>query len=186
MAAIRKTTRTASRKTNAKRQTSVDAIALLKKDHETVRGLLTRLESSSDRNGNARTQLLEQIEMEVRIHTQLEEEVFYPAYGDAASSRKDLQLYYESIEKHHVVDLVMPEIREIDVRDETFPAKAKVLKGLIEDHAREEERVMFPKARKLFGASGLRELGQQMLTRKQELQTEMERSVSGRRGRRAA
>ena len=43
--------------------------------------------------------------------TTIEEEIFYPAYLDAVRTRDDKELYFEALEEHHVVDLVMPEIK---------------------------------------------------------------------------
>ncbi len=62
----------------------------------------------------------------------------------------------------------MPEMEEGGSTEE-FAAKAKVLKELIEHHADEEEKEMFPKARKLFDRAELRELGDRLRQRKKEL-----------------
>jgi hemerythrin-like domain-containing protein len=105
----------------------------------------------------------------VKIHSQIEEEIFYPAFRDAAQKRDDRELYYEAKEEHHVVDLVMPEVRDTESDAAEFAAKTKVLKELIEHHAGEEEKEMFPKARKLFDRAELRELGDRLRTRKKEL-----------------
>ena len=150
------------------KSTQTDAIALLKKDHEKVRGLLSKLETAAQRGGDRAMQLAAQVEQEVKIHSQIEEEIFYPAYRDAAQKKSDKQLFFEAKEEHHVVDLVMPEIEEPGSTEE-FAAKAKVLKELIEHHADEEEKEMFPKARKLFDRDELRELGQRLEQRKMEL-----------------
>jgi hemerythrin-like domain-containing protein len=145
-----------------------DAIALLKKDHETVRGLLSKLETAAQRGGDRAMALAHQVEHEVKIHSQIEEEIFYPAYRDAAQKKSDKQLFFEAKEEHHVVDLVMPEMDEPGSTEE-FAAKAKVLKELIEHHADEEEKEMFPKAKKLFDRDELRELGERLEQRKMEL-----------------
>jgi len=156
------------RKTSTKSRVQSDAISLLKKDHEKVRGLLSQLERAAERNTTKAEQLLAQIDREVKIHSQIEEEIFYPAFRDAAQARDDRALYFEAKEEHHVVDMVMPEVSEFDSEEE-FAAKAKVLKDLIEHHAKEEEKEMFPKARKLFDRAELRELGDRLKERKKEL-----------------
>lgn len=160
---------TTKRKTSTKSRVQNDAISLLKKDHEKVRGLLSQLERAAERNTAKAEQLLAQIDREVKIHSQIEEEIFYPAFRDAAQKRDDRELYFEAKEEHHVVDLVMPEVRETDSEAEEFAAKTKVLKELIEHHADEEEKEMFPKARKLFDRAELRELGDRLKERKKEL-----------------
>lgn len=84
----------------------------------------------------------------MKVHTQIEEEIFYPAFQQSAQGEEEEQLYYEALEEHHVVDMVLPELKGTDEASEEFAAKAKVLKDLIEHHAKEEENEMFPKARK--------------------------------------
>jgi len=146
-----------------KSRSAMDAISLLKQDHQKVRQLLKRLES------NGTEELLSQIENELKVHTQIEEEIFYPAFHEEVESSKDEHIYYEAVEEHHVVDLVLPEIKSSSEGSEEFDAKAKVLKDLVEHHAKEEETQMFPKARKVLGVARLRELGEQLKQRKQEL-----------------
>ena len=146
-----------------------DAIAVLKQDHETVRGLLSSLENAS---GARREKLLAQVDRELKVHTQIEEEIFYPAYRDAARKKDDTKLYYEALQEHHVVDLVLPEAAEGESPEE-LKAKAKVLKELVEHHAGEEESEMFPRARKLLDREELRDLGQALLKRKEELMRAM-------------
>jgi hemerythrin superfamily protein len=146
-----------------------DAITLLKEDHKKVKGLLAQLEKTTVRGADRRRKLLGQIESEVKIHTTIEEEIFYPAYRKAVRKKDDRELYQEALEEHHVVDLVLPELKDSDPKGEIFGAKAKVLKELIEHHAGEEEKGMFPKARKVIGAAELRALGSRMESRKRSL-----------------
>ena len=152
-----------------------DAIALLKQDHKNVRQLLKKLESAEE--GDKRLQLFNQIESELKVHTQIEEEIFYPAFHEAAEGEKDEHLYYEAVEEHHVVDMVLPEITDTDENSDEFAAKGKVLKDLVEHHIEEEEEQMFPKARKLMDPSDLKELGRRLDERKQQLMS----STGGRR-----
>jgi len=155
-------------RTTTRRQTTSrsgkDAISLLKQDHEKVMQLFKRFEK------NPSEELLDQIENEIKVHTQIEEEIFYPAFREAVESSKDEHLYYEAVEEHHVVDLVLPEIKATSEGSDEFEAKGKVLKDLIEHHAKEEEeKIMFPRARKAMGMAQLREIGEQLQQRKQEL-----------------
>jgi hemerythrin-like domain-containing protein len=149
----------------AAKKKPTDAIALLKQDHEKVRGLLGQLENAT---GARRSKLLAQVEQELKVHTTIEEEIFYPAYRDAARKKEDKKLYFEAVEEHHVVDLVMPEASDGATAEE-LKAKAKVLKDLVEHHADEEEKQMFPRARKALDREELRDLGERMQTRKEEL-----------------
>jgi hemerythrin superfamily protein len=146
-----------------------DAIALLKQDHEKVRGLLSALEKSAQRGGPKVQQLVTQIATELKVHTTIEEEIFYPAFRDAVRAKDDKQLYFEAKQEHHVVDLVLPEVQGSPMEGNEFAAKATVLKELVEHHAEEEEKEMFPKARKVLDRATLQELGEQMQQRKLEL-----------------
>lgn len=146
-----------------------DAIALLKEDHVKVRGLLGELEKTTEKAKSRREELLEEIERELKIHTTIEEEIFYPAFQKAAEKKDDRKLYYEAIEEHHVVDTVLPELKATEVGSEVFAAKAKVLKDLVEHHAEEEETEMFPRARKLLDRERLLQLGDEMAQAKASL-----------------
>jgi iron-sulfur cluster repair protein YtfE (RIC family) len=134
-----------------------------------VKRLLSSLDRTTERAGSRREALLKEVETEIKMHTQIEEEIFYPAYK-AAVRKPDGHLYFEALEEHHLVDIVLPEIKSTTVESEEFSAKAKVLKDLIDHHAEEEESQMFPKARRAIGDEKLRELGRQMQERKMQLQ----------------
>jgi len=159
----------ATKKSSKSTKKAPDAIALLKKDHEKVRGLLGDLEKSAIRGGPRAQKLVAQINKELEIHTTIEEEIFYPAFRDAVRAKDDKKMYYEAKEEHHVVKLVLPEVKEDGIALEEFAAKAKVLKELVEHHAGEEEKEMFPKARKVLSRAELQDLGNQMAQRKKEL-----------------
>lgn len=153
----------ATQKTGSRAQ---DAIALLKQDHKTMRGLLSKLEEAE---GRERQTTLKTIEHELKVHTKIEEDIFYPAFREAAEKEDDKELYFEALEEHHVVDLVLPEIKQTQPDADEFPAKAKVLKDLVEHHAEEEETEMFPRAKKLMDRAQLMELGQQLAAAKASL-----------------
>jgi hemerythrin superfamily protein len=148
----------------------MNAIELLKDDHKTVRKLLTDLGETTKRAAKTRTELLARVAKEIEVHTKIEEEIFYPAFKDAAGEGDDEAMYFEALEEHHAAgDLVLPDLLATDVTSDKFSGRAKVLKEMIEHHAGEEEKEMFPKARELLGNEMLRELGQRMEARKAEL-----------------
>jgi hemerythrin-like domain-containing protein len=68
----------------------------------------------------------------------------------------------EGYQEHHVVDLIIGELRNLSPSDESWPAKAKVMHESLEHHIEEEEEKMFPKARKELSKEQLEELGRQM------------------------
>ncbi len=141
----------------------------MKDDHANLRELLKKFEATTDRGVKTRQQLLEEISSELEAHTAIEAEIFYPAYRDAVSNREDRKLFFEAHEEHHLVDLTLAELRETEPDSESYGAKAKVLKDLIEHHAAEEENEMFPKARQVLGAEALWDLGRRMSARKDEV-----------------
>ncbi len=161
-----------SKKSSSKKKAASrtpDAIALLKKDHEKVRGLFGDLEKSAMRGGPKVVKLVNEIDNELQVHTRIEEEIFYPAFRDAVRAKDDKQMYFEALEEHHVVKLVIPEVNGAGMGGPEFAAKAKVLKELVEHHAGEEEKDMFAKARKVFSRTELQDLGDRMSQRKKEL-----------------
>lgn len=147
----------------------MNAIDLLKADHEKVKGILSQLSESTDRAVKKRTELLEKLELEVSIHTQLEEEILYPAYK-AAGGKAEAEMYYEAKEEHRTVDsLVLPDLKGTDPTSPEFAGRVKVIKELLEHHIEEEETDMFPHAKKILGKAKLDELGDQMLSLKARL-----------------
>lgn len=152
----------------------MNAIDLLKADHEKVKAILTQLSESTDRAVKKRTDLLDKLEMEISIHTQLEEQILYPAFK-AAGGKDEAEMYYEAKEEHRTVDsLVLPDLKATDPTTPEFAGRVKVVKELLEHHIEEEETDMFPKAKKLLGKSKLDQLGEQML----ELKATLKKSMS--------
>jgi hemerythrin-like domain-containing protein len=148
----------------------MDAITLLKEDHQKVKKLLGELAETTSRAEKTRTELLQQIARELKAHTRVEEEIFYPAFKQAGEKSDDDKMYFEALEEHRAAgDLVLPDLENTKVTSDQFGGRAKVLKELVEHHADEEEEEMFPRARKLLDKATLTELGQQMQARKQEL-----------------
>ena len=146
----------------------MNAIELLLSDHARLRDLMPRLYDTSIA-AEERNRLRETIEKVLKIHSLIEEEIFYPAWKDATHDAKDCDKYYESIEEHHVADMLLPELMTLDATADAFRAKAKVLYELFDHHAGEEEEDMFPRAKQLFSAERLAELGTQMAARRDEL-----------------
>ena len=149
-------------------QSRQDAIAMLREDHVKVRRLLEKIENTSERAARTRKDLLAELGSEIRAHAKLEEEVFYPAFKEAVDKDKE-ELYHEAVEEHHVVEMLLPELEELEVTSEEWTAKATVLKELIEHHIEDEETEMFKEARKAMDHAELVELADQMAQRRTEL-----------------
>ena len=145
----------------------MDAIALLKVDHDKVKRLLNELETTTERGVKTRAELFSTIKGELTLHEIVEEEIFYPALKSHPKA-KDVVL--EGYEEHHVVDTLMAELEGLDVTDEKWGAKATVMKENIEHHIEEEEGEMFKLAGQALEKDELEELGERMETMKKELQ----------------
>jgi len=141
----------------------MDAITLLKTDHKEVRALLGALEETTTRAVKKRQTLLAEIEMNLSAHTTIEEEIFYPAFREAGQKSDDDKMYFEALEEHRAAgDLVLPDLLKTDPSTDNFSGRAKVLKELVEHHADEEEKEMFPRAKKLLAKAELVALGERM------------------------
>ena len=148
----------------------MDAITLLTTDHKKVKRLLGELESTTERGVKTRTELFATIKGELTVHEIIEEEIFYP---ELKAHPKATDIVLEGYEEHHVVDLLMGELEALDVSDETWGAKAIVMKENVEHHIEEEEGEMFPKARQVFDRAELVDLGERMAARKESAKAEL-------------
>jgi iron-sulfur cluster repair protein YtfE (RIC family) len=145
----------------------MDPIKLLKADHDEVKALLGKLDETTERAEVARTDGLERLRLKLDVHETIEEEILYPALKEFAKT-KDIIL--EAYEEHHVVDVIMAELEETPVADETWAAKLTVAKENLEHHIEEEEDEMFKQARQVMNQRELEELGDRMAARRRELQ----------------
>jgi hemerythrin superfamily protein len=144
-----------------------DAIQLLKADHREVERLFKQFEDAS--GDERRMQLSERICMELKIHTEIEEEIFYPACREFL---KEDEIVNESIVEHQAAKDLIQEIRGMDPSDEMFEARMTVLQEQIEHHVEEEEKELFPQVQKTD--IDLKGIGEQLMRRKTELQEQME------------
>jgi len=144
----------------------MDAVTLLKDDHDTLKKILDDLDSTTERGVKTREELFTRVRRELEVHEAIEEEIFYPALKEHPKAK---ELVLEAYEEHNVVDMVMAEIEETPYDDERWGAKLTVMKENIEHHIEEEEGEMFPQARQILERSELQELGERMKERKDEL-----------------
>ena len=149
----------------------MDAITLLKEDHEKVKKLLTELDDTTERAEKTRTEGIATLASELRVHEAIEEEIFYPALKKHAETK---EIVLEGYEEHDVVDTILGEILETPVEDETWAAKLTVMKENLEHHIEEEEGEMFKQARDVVDQAGLEELGEEMAARKDELKAKVD------------
>jgi hemerythrin superfamily protein len=146
-----------------------DAIALLKADHRTVEDLFATFQKSND--DAKKWELAQQICTELKIHAQIEEEIFYPTF----EGKIDDDLYHEAYVEHDGAKVLINDIMASGGKGEFFDAKVTVLCEEIDHHVKEEEKPgegLFAQAR----ATGIDmvDLRDRLLARKEELQAQAE------------
>ncbi|WP_371877353.1 hemerythrin domain-containing protein [Telluria mixta] len=143
-----------------------DAIALLTADHREVAEMFEQFEQLGDRATTSKEKLKDKICKALIAHTTIEEEFFYPAVR-AAKVEEGEDMVDEAIVEHASAKDLIKQLQEMQPDDDLYDAKVKVLSEQIEHHVQEEEKEMFPKAKK--AGLDLLALGQEMALRKQEL-----------------
>jgi len=138
----------------------MDAITLLKDDHQTVEALFKRFEQAGDRAHVQKRQIVDRIIEELSVHAAIEEQVFYPVARTIVPDTEDIAL--ESLEEHHIVKWLLSELVGMDPAHERFDAKVTVLIENVRHHVEEEETDFFPKVRKALGRNELADLGEKM------------------------
>jgi hypothetical protein len=151
------------------KEEDTDATHILAQDHRTVEELFRKYEDAS--GSDRKRQLAEQICTELKIHAQIEEEIFYPALRGKIED----DLLNEAYVEHDGAKVLINEISAGGPDEKFYDAKVTVLKEEIEHHVKEEEKErdnMFQQAR--AADVDLDELGRKMLARKAELQAQAE------------
>jgi hemerythrin superfamily protein len=151
----------------------MDALTLLKEDHQKVKKLMGELEKTTERGVKTREELFTKLVSELTVHEKIEEQIFYPRVKEQATTKKVEELIAESYEEHHFVDTVKAELQDTPFDAEEWAAKFKVMKENVEHHAfEEEEEKLFPKVQKIFTKDELEEMGTEMEELKQQLMEE--------------
>ena len=135
---------------------SMNAIELLKQQHQEVRDLFEQIEEAED--GDEKVELVKELADNLAAHATIEEKIFYPtAYGE---DTKDL--LEEAVEEHLAAKRLLADLIKMDAKDTNFDAKVKVLKEEIEHHVEEEEGKLFPKVTLQLEPALLEGMGVQM------------------------
>jgi hypothetical protein len=149
----------------------MDAVELLKQDHQKVKGIFAEYRSARYRAYEKKRKLADQAILELQVHSTLEEESFYPA--DEQRGGKGLSEFVSvGEEEHHVAEMLMDELKGVDVHNEQFDPKFHVLTTTVEHHIEEEKGEVLPGAAKALGPES-DALGTRLEERRQQLMTEM-------------
>lgn len=142
----------------------MDAITLLKADHNEVAAKFARYEKLGERALKAKATIVAEVVRALSVHAAIEEELFYPAVRARMADQEDQVL--EALEEHHIAKWTLSELDGMSPDDERFNAKFTVLMEGIRHHVKEEERELFPAVRKAFTRTELADLGEAMLKAK--------------------
>lgn len=149
------------------RRDSSDAIAMLIADHRKVQKLFRDFEKLDRGDEEACVELVETACTELKIHSIIEEEIFYPAVRSKINEEGENLLNEAAIE-HEVADTLIDKLGEIDPSEPEYAACFTVLSEYVQHHINEEEKELFPKVKKMKELD-LEELGGEMQARKDEL-----------------
>jgi hemerythrin superfamily protein len=144
------------------------AVELLEEDHREVEGYFDEYQELED--DEAKSELAVKICLALKVHTQIEEEIFYP---QARKATKDDDLLDEAVVEHAGAKHLISEIEAMEVGDDLYDAKIKVLGEQIKQHVKEEEDKLFPEAKS--AKMDLEGLGEKLASRKAELMAEFSR-----------
>ena len=145
------------------------AVEMLKEDHDKVKKAFKEFEKMDREDRETLKQLVQTVCEDLKVHTTLEEEIFYPAVREAI---EDEDLMNEAQVEHDTAKMLIEQLENMGPDDPNFHATFTVLGEYVKHHVKEEEDEMFPEAKKTD--LDMEELAQRMRERKAELMGEME------------
>ena len=145
-------------------KTTIDAIDMLKQDHDKVEKAFKDFEKMDRQDTEACRRLIETVCEDLKLHTTLEEEVFYPAVREAIA---DEDLMNEAAVEHETAKMLIDQLENMGADDPNYYATFTVLGEYVRHHIKEEQGEMFPAAKK--ARLDLVALGERMRARKEEL-----------------
>ena len=140
----------------------------MEQDHPDVEEWFNEYAPRKTKMAIAKAELAEKVSWPRRSHAQIEEEIFYP---QARQSTKDNDLIDESLVEHTIVKNLIGEIEAMDVGDELYDAKIRVLGEMVKHHIEEEEQELFPEVAST--KTDLRVVGKELAKRKEKLMAGM-------------
>lgn len=156
----------------ALKKKAMRATTILKKDHRMVSGLLMTLEMTPKFSSMARKTLFDQIRNSLMVHTQVEEEIFYPAVRNVAFGGESGKVD-EAYREHQTVKDLLNQMSHMDATSDEFDRRLAELKQNIQHHVDEEENVMFPMVTSRMSTERLEDIGERIHSRKMNLKTQI-------------
>ena len=142
----------------------MNAIDLLKQDHQEAASLMDQIDTADSGGKKSKMELFNQLKSALTLHTQIEEQVFYPALENHQETR---DLVKEAYSEHREVKNLLSEISGLSPTGNDFMNKFTELRDNVEHHVEEEENEMFPKVKQVLSKSQIDEIGQRMQEMKQ-------------------
>jgi hemerythrin superfamily protein len=148
-----------------------NAIDMLLEDHKKVQKLFKDFEKLDREDTEACQEVVSTACTELKVHSMIEKELFYPAVRDQVEKEEDEDLLNEAEVEHQTVDQLVETLEGMDPGDAMYAAHFTVLSEYVKHHVQEEEKEMFPRVKKMKSLD-LDALGEEMKSRKQELMAE--------------
>jgi hemerythrin superfamily protein len=175
--ATTKANRAAERKSNRSQATSrknktqaqaPNAFDLLEQDHREVEEWFDEYDEIQD-DDHRKSELAEKICTALKVHSEIEEEILYP---QARQGTDDNELIDEAVVEHATVKNLIAEIEAMEVGDDLYDAKIRVLGEMVKQHIKEEEEELFPEIES--AKMDIDAIGRELAECKEELMSEMQ------------
>ncbi|MGH2572442.1 MAG: hemerythrin domain-containing protein [Actinomycetota bacterium] len=147
----------------------MDAIKLIKQDHDTVEGLFKRFEQAGSKAYKTKRHVADRVIKELSVHAAIEEQILYPKMRQIGGEFKEL--VHEAEVEHSEAKKALRALVGLSGDDPMLDAKMSALIGGVRHHAKEEEEEMLPKLRKSMSRQELEELGERLKQAKKTART---------------
>jgi hemerythrin HHE cation binding domain-containing protein len=164
----RKSSRVQAERNKERQQTARNAFDLLEEDHREVEEWFDEYDELQHDDEDHKAELSEKICLALKVHAQIEEEIFYPQAREATG---DNDLIDEAVVEHATVKNLIGEIEAMEVGEQLYDAKIRVLGEMVKQHIKEEEEELFPELQST--EMDLDGVGKQLADRKKELMAKM-------------
>ncbi|MFA7430007.1 MAG: hemerythrin domain-containing protein [Rhodospirillaceae bacterium] len=134
---------------------------MLRTDHQTVRSTLERIIGSGSRAEKTRSQQFDKLKRELEIHTQFEEEVFYPTFRKDKNDAEAKEEIKDAMSEHKEAKKMLAKLEKMDKTSDEFIQTLTELKDALEHHIKDEEEEIFPQALEAVSDEEANEMGRQ-------------------------
>jgi hemerythrin superfamily protein len=146
----------------------MDAVTLIKKDHQAVERLFAQYEKLGPRAYRKAAQIRDRVCQELTTHAEIEEQVLYPATREVRGDTDEM--VEEAEEEHAEAKKAIAKLQRLSPKSVKFPGAMGRLMGGVRHHVKEEEREVLPKIQKAMSKAELENLGKRLAEAKREAQ----------------